>query len=278
MASNHIDQITAILKGEQSEPEPQGETEQDPGDPGPELEPGGSEEETRAGDEDESEESEAEQGEPLAIKDLAEKLGTSPKALYENIRIPVDGELLSLSEIKDLAAQAKPQQAELEGIRETWDAQERQLMTQRQELAAIMQVLGPRLDPQSEQQVLEYMANTEAQEAHLLKLALPRWQNPTIRQTELMAIAELGKQYGLQGRELEYMIRDHRLVKLLRDVAVGRTKITESREARQDSSARPSQRSNAAREGLRELERKAKRPDAKRTDKLRAIGALLTQS
>jgi hypothetical protein len=278
MASNQIDQITAILKGEQSESEPQKETEQDPGDPDSELEPGGSEEENRAGLESESEENETEQAEPLAIKDMAEKLGTSPKALYEAIRVPVDGELLSLSEIKDLAAKAKPQQAELDGIRETWDSQERQLMTQRNELAAIMQVLGPRLDPQAEQQVLEYMSRTEAQEAHLLSMALPRWQNPTIKATELGQIADLGKQYGLQPRELEYMIRDHRLVKLLRDVAVGRTKITESREARQDSSARPSQRSNAAREGLRELERKATRPDAKRSDKLRAIGAILTQS
>jgi len=136
-----LDQVTAILMGDQTEQEPQ-ETEETVPPLDQEADPS-----AEATDEPDSEssadgEDQPEEGEPLTIKSLAEKLGTSAAKIYDSLELDLNGETITLGALKDhgkdllqakvLLAQAEEKQAETNT----------QVLERQRELQMLMQEQG----------------------------------------------------------------------------------------------------------------------------------------
>mgnify|MGYP003504100358 CR=1 FL=1 len=167
---------------------------------------------------DEEEASEEEVEERYTVKDLASKLETTPAKLYAAMDIKLsDGSTMTLSELKDLAVKGKS----IDTHTEKRDKDYNELMVQRKEINDVFEKLSTegKLTEDTINKIRESNDKRIASEMKLLMKALPDWENQSIRNKEINQIAEYSRQYGISQQELDALVTDHRLMKLIRDAA-----------------------------------------------------------
>lgn len=169
-------------------------------------------------DDGETEEAVQEEETRYTVKELAAKLETTPAKLYAAMDVKLsDGTTMTLSELKDLAVKGK--------TIDTYSAQREkdynELMVQRKEVTDVMQNLSNegKLTEETINKVRELNNQRLASEMKLLLKALPEWESQSIREREVKQIGEYVRQYGLSNSEVDSLVTDHRLMKLIRDVA-----------------------------------------------------------
>jgi len=181
----------------------------------------GRDEDERDGEELEETEATSEEAKEetrYSVKDLAAKLELTPKQLYAAMDVKLsDGSTMTLSELKDLAVKGKS----IDSHTERRDKDYNELMVQRREVETIAQKLANegKLSEATIQEVKEQYNQRMASEMKLLLKALPDWENQSIRTKEVKQVAEYARQYGISSQELDALVTDHRLMKLIRDVA-----------------------------------------------------------
>ena len=207
---------------------------------------------------------EAHEAAGITWAELADKLGTDAADLYRRVLVPgIDGKLMPYGEFKDMAIKGKAAQDEIDTVRAEAAEQGRSLMIERLELNAAADNL--RLTPEQKAHVERQRDLATERETQRLLAAMPGWKNPETAGKEFAKVAAFVGRYGLSQAELEYLVQDHRLVKLLRDVAM-----TQPLKAPQPKPA--GRGNNLARHNAYEA---AKRPGASKQDKLGAITALI---
>lgn len=163
-------------------------------------------------------------GESWDMKTAAERLGVDPAKLYEQLKVAFDdGTELSVSALKD----AYRPVAELEKAREALVSEvttSRQEVAQAtQELANILQKLGPKnLTPEILQEVNRQAEAQKQVEAERLLKALPEWKDPITKAADWSDIRKMANRYGYTDAEMrmaEAGFADHRMVRLLRDLS-----------------------------------------------------------
>lgn len=183
----------------------------------PESDPVQEEERDEAVDEG-TETEEVQEETRYSVKDLAAKLEVQPKDLYKSLDIKLsDGSTMSLSELKDLAVKGK--HIDEHTVKRDKDANE--LMVQRKEINDVMELLttSGKVTEDMINKVREQNDMRMASEMKLLLKALPDWESQSVRNKEVKAIGDYARQYGITPTELDALITDHRLMKLIRDVA-----------------------------------------------------------
>lgn len=152
------------------------------------------------------------------VKELAAKLEVQPKDLYKALDVKLsDGSTMSLSELKDLAVKGK----HIDEYSAKRDKDANELMIQRKEINDVMTELSSsgKITEEMINKVREQNEARMASEMKLLLKALPDWENQSTRTKEVKAIGDYARQYGITPSELDALITDHRLMKLIRDVA-----------------------------------------------------------
>jgi len=153
-----------------------------------------------------------------SVKDLAAKLELTPAQLYNSLDIRLsDGSTMTLSALKDMAIKGKT----IDSHTERRDKDYNELMIQRKEVNDVMSTL------QAEGRVTEETINKIraqndqriAAEMQLLIKALPDWENQSTREREVKQITDYSRSYGISPQELDALVTDHRLMKLIRDAA-----------------------------------------------------------
>jgi hypothetical protein len=199
----------------------------------------------------------------IKLQDAAEKLGVD---LYNGLQVPMgNGTHLSLGEVKDLAVRGKKALAEISEIRETADNSHRELMLQRADLMRATELLAPALTPEQQARVEALKTTHNNREISLLLDAMPHWRQAESAQKELGRIQEYAGKYGISAPELEALVQDHRLIKLLRDVAVAVPK----------SKAPPKPAGRNTNQTQTDAYKRATAPGASKADKIQGIASLL---
>lgn len=206
-----VDEVTTILQGVFNVGGPKEEVEEvtqrsDRDDTGREDDSDGTEEEVQG------------TSETYSVKDLAKKLETTPAKLYESLSVPLsDGTTMTLSELKDLAVKGKT----IDTHSERRDKDYNEIMIQRKEVSDVAQMLHSegKLTEETINKLRERENNRITSEMEKLVRTLPDWENQSIRAKEIKQISQFTAQYGLSPLELDALVTDHRLMKLIRDVA-----------------------------------------------------------
>lgn len=150
------------------------------------------------------------------IKDLAEKLGTTPKKLYEDIQITTQaGETLSLGEVKDRIQTQEAATREIVERETAINQRESAMLQNMQLLQSVMGDLEGKLDPQTVQKLQERTVKQEARERQLMIQTMPELADPAQLDTFRTNVAEHMEQYGFRPNEL--VIRDHRIALAIKD-------------------------------------------------------------
>jgi len=221
-------------------------------------------------------EQEGQEEKPLTLKELAKELGVDAKSLYE-VEIPIgDGKKLSLGELKDLAKQSDDHRTALEQLRGVETDRSNEVMLARRELATMMQALGDQVDPMAVHAVQEMNSKHLQRETTLMMAAIPEWRDPVHRAADKKEMVDFVGKYGFTESELG-QVTDHRLVKLLRDMAKGHAAASAAKQQAQKPPKHnaPSPASKSPSDNLRTLLQRAKAPGSRPSDKAAAIGALL---
>ena len=164
----------------------------------------------------EVEEAPAEKPASLTPKDLAEKLGISPKELYGALSIKLGDSEMSLGEIKDRAKELLVSDEKLAGAEKYKLDSENELMLKNQALAQAVKATGIQLSPQMLQQAQESNEQYGREQAAATLQAIPDWQDVAVQNSDYELIRATQAKYGFSEAEGAQM-RDHRIVKLLRD-------------------------------------------------------------
>ena len=199
----------------------------------------------------------------IKLQDAAEKLGVD---LYNGLQVPMgNGTHLSLGEVKDLAVRGKKALADIANIQETADNSHRELMLQRADLMRATELLAPALTPDQQARVEALKTTHNNREISLLLDAMPHWRQAESAQKELGRIQDFVGKYGISAPELEALVQDHRLVKLLRDIAVAVPK----------PKAPPKPAGRNTNQTHTDAYRRATAAGASKADKLQGIASLL---
>lgn len=161
--------------------------------------------------------------ERFSVKGLAEKLELSPKQVYEQLAVNLGDKEYSLSQVKDLAKLGLKQEEREE--RRTSDYNK--LMRERKEFDDVVravQASGVEIPQAFADEVKAVKAKRDAAEMSALARVLPEWEEASTRSKEIKQITELAATYGMGKQELDLLVTDHRLMKLLRDTAVALVK------------------------------------------------------
>jgi hypothetical protein len=200
-----LEEVEALLRGEQPD---ERESEGIPAEPedAPESEPTG---------EDESAQIQEAQAKPAELKvgDIADKLGLSKSEVYELLKVKLPGgQEYTLANLKDMAAQSH-----IADERRTRDYNA--MMVERKQTRELAEHLG-QFDPAIKAKVEALSQQRQQAEMQALRAVLPEWDTPATAAKEIDAITKYASQYGIDKGELDVLVTDHRLLKLIRDNAV----------------------------------------------------------
>jgi hypothetical protein len=208
-----LEEVEAILKAATAAPiEATNEKELD--DEHPPTDPPDEDEDTNPPDEDGEDDPSTSSGTDeeeitQSMREIAEKLGTSPRALYESIRVPMqNGEPMTIGELKNAVLNGRNE-------RIAYEDSAAELMYQRRNL----ELIGEALTQEQAQHANGVIAHQQERELRLLVATLPAWKDEKVAKSEQASIMSLTAKYGLSKPETEALVTDHRLVKLLRDIA-----------------------------------------------------------
>jgi len=155
--------------------------------------------------------------ERYGIKGLAEKLGVSIKDAYDSIEVALPNDkVYTLGQIKDLAAQGlkagKANQANQQAATD--------LLVSRRELQLVAEKLGDKLPQEAVNNLFKLEETRKAAEVQNFLKSVPDWSDARTRDREVAAITDAASRYGLSKSELDVLVTDSRLMKLVRDFAV----------------------------------------------------------
>ena len=167
----------------------------------------------------EAEPTEETQPATLTVKQLAERLETTPKELYESLKIDIGGESMSLSEVKDRGK-------DLFGADKKLADSDAYRLQAENDILRANQALALRAQRAGGEPTQAEMA--EAQQAHNAYVmterdkalaAIPDWSNPTVQQAEVKLIGEMLVDAGYSPHEIASKV-DHRDIKIYREYAL----------------------------------------------------------
>lgn len=158
------------------------------------------------------------------IKSLAEKLGTEPAKLYEQLKVSLaDGEEVTVSELKD---RFRPAQ-ELEKARKAFGEDQARAVTEleeaKREFTALLSSLDPRhLTPENLRMAQEQSEAWKSRQTQGLLKALPEWKDPVSRTADWADIGPVAREYGFSETDVALAKAgqaDYRFIHAMRDLA-----------------------------------------------------------
>lgn len=153
----------------------------------------------------------------LSVKELADHLGTSPKALYEQLKITTgDGETLTLGEVKDRVVVQEAATREIVQRETAITERESATLQNMQLLDTVYNDLKGKLSPEVVQQMQEHTQQQEARERGMLAKVMPELADPNKLDAFRTDAAEFMEPYGFRPNEL--VIRDHRIALAIKDL------------------------------------------------------------
>ena len=135
--------------------------------------------------------------EPMTVKALAEKLGTSPKALYDNLKI---GDL-SLGQIKDRIKDLENYDALVNEVTDRRVDVENQLNAEWEKLKLAQAM--PDKSPEVRKQLYSQYVSDQTDKAIN---AIPGWKDTAIRTAEVGEITALMREFGKSDIEIAHVI------------------------------------------------------------------------
>jgi hypothetical protein len=202
--SQQVDQVSALLRGEDAAP-PVVEAGQAPGE---------GEGEGEAPPDGEGEAPGAESDDPVTLDDVADAIGLSRRELNQ-VSVEVDGKAMTLGELK-----AKlPQLAKLEADRVAFTSERDRWGLERVDAQRRLESLIDALPREAMSREMvdrlerDYVARRD-RESSLLIAAKPEWGEETYRAKARDRLAALVKPYGIERHELASVL-DHRQVLIL---------------------------------------------------------------
>ncbi len=152
----------------------------------------------------------------LSVKELAERLGTSPKKLYDSIQITTgDGETLTLGEVKDRITTQEAATREIVQRETAISERESATLQNMQLLQEVMSDLKGKLNPQTIQKLQQRTAETEARERQMMLQTMPELKDKAQLDTFRSEVADHMTAFGFRPNEL--VIRDHRIALAIKD-------------------------------------------------------------
>jgi len=155
----------------------------------------------------------------LTVKQIAERLETTPKALYESLQIDIGGKSISLSEVKDRGKDLFGAEQTLTDSDAYRLAAENDILRSNQALTLRAEKLGGNVTEaelaESQQLHNEYVTS----ERERALLAIPGWSNPTVQQAEVKLVSDMLTEFGFSPHEISNKL-DHRDIKIYREYAV----------------------------------------------------------
>ena len=177
-----------------------------------------------------AESEEPEKDESFNAKQLAEKLGITPRQLYAGLKLKMGETEMSLSEIKDRAKDMLVSDERLVSADKHKLDSENDLMRKQQALAMAVQESGVQLSPQMLQRAQAANAEYGRNQAEAALTAIPEWTDPAVQNADYELIRGLQNEYGFSSAEAENM-RDHRMVKLFRDFSQQNKRLSDATES-----------------------------------------------
>lgn len=161
----------------------------------------------------------AEKPATLTVKQVAERLESTPKELYESLMIDIGGESMSLSEVKDRGKDLFGADKKLADSDAYRLQAENDILRQNQALTLRAERMGGNAT-QAEQEESQRLHNDYVVKERDRALAvLPEWSNPAVQQAEVRLVTEMLTDAGYSPHEIANKV-DHRDVKIYREYAV----------------------------------------------------------
>ena len=179
---------------------------------------------------DETDQDEPEKAEPLTVKQLAEKLETSPKALYEGLTIKAGNSELTLGQVKDRMTElldVDKSRSEVETLRTDT---ENELLRKNREVAFASQKYGRQLTPADQQELTALHKQYVDRENKATLAAIPGWDDPATMTHEMGLIGDVLDEYGFSPVEKANTF-EHRFIKMARDLAHMRERLAKAKDA-----------------------------------------------
>lgn len=155
---------------------------------------------------------------PKNLDELAERLGVEVDELYElEIKTGGEGRTFKLGALKDSAAAESDLDARALQFEQDSVERENALLREREELNFVLSQLPQttQLKQLRERAAAEVTKRAKAQDARILE-TLPEWKDKAARERDLDGMNEFIQEYGYGPADID-RIRDHRLLKLVRD-------------------------------------------------------------
>jgi len=164
--------------------------------------------------------------ESWSIKSLAEKLGTDPATLYQDLKVALeDGTELSVSALKDAYRPAAEVEKARKALLEENTSSKREVLEATQELRALLaEIPAQYLTEQTIAQARQAAQRQRDQEAAKLLERVPEWKDPIAKAADWSDIRRVAREVGYTEGEIrlaEEGFADHRLVAVLRQLARG---------------------------------------------------------
>jgi hypothetical protein len=155
------------------------------------------------------------------LKALAEKLGATPEALYEQLKVSMaDGQEMSLGALKDAYKPAAELEKARAGLLDEMTSNRKAVLDTQQEFSALLQMFDPStLNPDVLRSVNQMAEKQRQQQIEGTLKAIPEWKDPIARAADWVDIRRVGKEYGFSDVELKLIEQgygDHRLVAMAR--------------------------------------------------------------
>ena len=162
-----------------------------------------------------------EPSESWELKAVAEKLGTEPETLYEQLKVALaDGQEITVSALKDAYKPVAELEKARAGLLEEMTGSKREVLQTQQEFSALLQMLGPeRLTPEVLRAVNQMADQQREQQLAGMLSRIPEWKDPITKAADWVDIRRVGKEYGFSDAEMrlaEQGFADHRLIAMAR--------------------------------------------------------------
>lgn len=226
----------------------------------------------------------SEQASSKTLAGLAEKLGVDSKDLY-SVEVPtqaLDEEgnpiTATLGELKDAYAEMHEIDVEREAVADLRRENERDLLTARQELEAILSMAPQLVTPEMVQLARTQQAALAQREAAKVKELIPSWSDETAQREDREQMRDHARKYGFREAEIS-AIFDSRLIMLLRDATKDRQTIDAGRHSLEEARKRhTSRKTRGARGDSQKRQQQARMKKAKSgstEEKVSAVASLI---
>jgi hypothetical protein len=162
----------------------------------------------------------------ITVKGLAEHLEIEPGELYE-LEIPIgEGETISLGDMKDQYKKYGSAKEYEERVQKADDKYHKQVLATRAELNAILGAIPEEIRANVMSVGRERSQQYTIDQGKQVLEAIPEWADVDSRAKDRDSIIAMGSEYGFSEPEMTFT-QDHRALRMLRDFAKMRNKVSE---------------------------------------------------